>query len=91
MFSSCNASDSRDGFLPRCGCAVGSMSLSLRRKKLVGPEGPALARWGGCADVAFFALIVRCDRRSWEVLIVNDASIQDVGGGGAYLSELWAV
>jgi len=49
-------SDSLDAFLPRC--ELRSTSLSLRRKKVVGPEWPGLTDAGALTD-GFLPLIVR--------------------------------
>ena len=70
MLSSCDESRSRDVFLPRC--VLRSISFSLRRKKVVGPEWPRFAKGDDCAAPALFAFNVR-------FLVSSDALIVQLG------------
>ena len=49
------------------------MSLSLLRKKVVGPEGPGFVIAGGCPPV-FFAFRVRCGESCDELIVLAPSS-----------------
>jgi hypothetical protein len=88
MLSSFTEAESRDVLLPLC--VLFSISFSLRKKNVVGPEWPGFASDGACAAELFFAFSVRdCESSDefiapvssvWRIYYSSGCSVVPVDG-----------